>query len=99
MRDLDVPGNELLNGFRILQPYLELDRTVVLKKMRLLDDGRVLMLGAPGVRPLSFKVNWPVPGRTKPDTLDQPIGVSPLGRRALGLVSPRVDRARRAKAE
>ncbi len=68
-------------------------------KMRLLDDGRVLMLGAPGVRPLSFKVSWPVPGCTKPTTLDRPIPVSPLGRRALGLVSPRVDRARQAKAE
>ena len=68
-------------------------------KMRLLDDGRVLLLGAPGVRPLSFIVHWPVPGRTSSQTLAHPVSVSPLGRRALGLVSPRVDRTHRAKAE
>ena len=68
-------------------------------KMRLLDDGRILLLGAPGVRPLSFIVNWPVPGRTQAGTVQRPISVAPLGRRALGLVSPRVDRARQAKAE
>ncbi len=68
-------------------------------KMRLLDDGRVLLLGAPGVRPLSFVVHWPVPGRTSSQTLNRAVSVSPLGRRALGLVSPRVDRTRQAKAE
>jgi hypothetical protein len=68
-------------------------------KMRLLDDGRVLLLGAPGVRPLSFVVHWPIPCQTNSQTLDPPILVSPLGRRALGLVSPRVDRTRQAKAE
>lgn len=68
-------------------------------KMRLLDDGRVLLLGAPGVRPLSFVVHWPVPGRTQAETLAKAISVSPLGRRALGLVSPRISRARQATAE
>ena len=68
-------------------------------KMRILSDGRILVLGGPGVRPLSFVVHWRVPGRTVAETIAKTVSVSPLGRRALGLVSPRVDRARQAKAE
>ena len=38
MLSLDVPDNELIKGFQIVQPYLELNRKSVLEKMRRADE-------------------------------------------------------------
>ena len=40
MLSLDVPDNELIKGFQIVQPYLELNRKSVLEKMRRADEAQ-----------------------------------------------------------
>ncbi len=60
--------------------------------LRTLSDGRVLVLGAAGVRPLTFSVAWPVTGSRAV------VSVGALGRRPLELVNPRGDRSRQTTA-
>ncbi len=62
--------------------------------VRALADGRVLILGGPGVRPLSFSVDWPIV-RTDPDA---EITVTAVGRRPLVLVRPTTGRSHRTTA-
>ena len=62
--------------------------------VRALADGRVLILGGPGVRPLSFSVDWPIV-RTDPDA---EITVTAVGRRPLELVRPTTGRSHRTTA-
>ncbi len=61
--------------------------------IRLLHDGRVLILGDQGVRPLSFRVDWPL---VSADTA--PVGTVAVGRRPLQLVNPTDDRSHRTTA-
>ncbi|MEZ5375491.1 MAG: hypothetical protein R2733_03205 [Acidimicrobiales bacterium] len=59
--------------------------------LRVLADGRVLVLGPAGVRPLTFSVAWPLIAEDQ-----QPaVTVTAIGRRPLQLVNPTTDRSRR----
>ncbi|MFT7599941.1 MAG: hypothetical protein ACI8TP_002879 [Acidimicrobiales bacterium] len=60
-------------------------------RLRLLSDGRILVLGPAGVRPLSFRVRWPV---SATDAVTLPVDV--IGRRAVQLTDPKVALRRRA---
>lgn len=60
-------------------------------RLRLLSDGRILVLGPEGVRPLSVRVQWPLPSTDNPSL---PLEV--IGRRSIQLTDPRVALRRRA---
>ncbi len=60
--------------------------------IRALSDGRVLVLGDQGVRPLTFSVAWPVTGA------GNVVAVQALGRRPIELVNARDDRSRQTTA-
>lgn len=64
--------------------------------LRLLADGRVLLLGPMGVRPLTFSVDWPLAPRSGDH--DAPVDVVAIGRRPLSLVNPTSDRSHRTTA-
>ncbi len=60
-------------------------------RLRVLSDGRILVLGREGVRPLSMRVRWPVPSISA-----ETLPVEAVGRRPLQLTEPRVALRRRA---
>ena len=51
--------------------------------VRALDDGRLLVLGDDGMRPLALQVDWPCPGRPV-----ESVTIRSIGRRAIELVQP-----------
>ncbi len=63
--------------------------------IRVLCDGRVLILGEVGVRPLSFTVDWPL---VAANMTASAVGVTAVGRRPLQLVNPTADRSHRTTA-
>ena len=60
-------------------------------RLRLLSDGRILVLGQEGVRPLSMRVRWPAPSIAA-----ESLPVEAVGRRPLQLTEPKVALRRRA---
>lgn len=64
--------------------------------LRLLADGRVLLIGPMGVRPLTFSVDWPL--APIPEHHRTAVDITAVGRRPLLLVNPTVDRSHRTTA-
>lgn len=62
--------------------------------VRVMSDGRVLVLGPVGTTPVTISVAWPLSGPSIVAT----VSVAAVGRRPLELVNPRDDRSRRTTA-